>query len=86
MFDYVEVEIYHDEDGNRTCAEDFSNGKVCQFYMTQRFGTYETCAFSPKNSRYSGQLQRRGDDGTGSLIPGDWCPIKVRLKKNENSS
>jgi len=73
----IYVEVYHDSDGNMTCAKDFSTGEVCEFYRSQRFGTEETCLFAPSSVRYSTTLKRRGDNGLGSLIPGDWCPIKV---------
>ena len=77
----IEFEIYHDKDGNRTCAADFNDGRICKFYRTQRFGTRETCLFSPDVNKYADTLRRRGYGGLGSLIPGDWCPIKE--KKNE---
>jgi len=71
----IDVEIYFDADGNRTCASNFKDGSFCKFYRTQRYGTIETCAFAHKQNKYADQLQRRGENGIGSLIPGDWCPI-----------
>ena len=83
MTGYIEVETFYDKDGNRTCAVDFNAGIVCKFYRTQRFGTYETCIFAPNANKYADQLLRRGDDGTGSLIPGNWCPIKEKLNEQK---
>ena len=72
---HINVETFFDSDGNRTCAKDFKSGKVCAYYRTQRFGTIETCAFAPEQKKYAEQLQRRGNEGEGSLIPAKWCPI-----------
>jgi len=71
----IDVETYFDANGNRTCATNFTDGHVCEHYRTQRFGTYETCVFAPERNKYAERLQRRGNDGKGSLIPADWCPI-----------
>ena len=71
----IDVEIYFDADGNRTCATNFADGHVCKYYRTQRFGTRETCVFAPEQNKYAEQMQRRGGDGKGSLIPASWCPI-----------
>ena len=65
----IDVEIFFDCEGRRTCAVDFANGRVCPFYRTQRFGTHETCVFAPKNE----QLHRRSE--VGYLVTPDWCPI-----------
>jgi hypothetical protein len=73
----IDVEVYFDSDGNRTCATNFENGSVCEYYRTQRFGTRETCVFAPREKKYAEQIRRRGDDGKGMLIPPDWCPIVV---------
>lgn len=71
-----EVITYRDPHGNPTCARDFRDGRVCKFYRTQRFGCNEVCLFSPTHGSYSQIIERRMINGqTGSLIPGDWCPI-----------
>ena len=72
---HIIVETYYDAEGNRTCATDFNNGQVCAYYRTQRFGTHETCVFAPGNGKYSAELNRRGGENLGSLIPAEWCPI-----------
>lgn len=71
----IEVEVYFDSDGNRTCATNFEDGSVCKLYRTQRFGMWETCLFAPWGKKYAEQIPRRGDDGRGTLIPPVWCPI-----------
>lgn len=80
----IDVEVFFDPEGNRTCAKDFQTGKVCKYYRTQKFGVLETCAFAPDGHKgYLETLRRRGTDGSlygngmGYLIPGDWCPIEV---------
>jgi hypothetical protein len=70
---HIDVEVYFDSKGNRTCAVNFTTGQVCKYYRTQRFGTYETCLFAPSQGQFLEHLQRQ--DGDGRLIPGDWCPI-----------
>ena len=73
----IKVEVFFfDEDGERACAKDFTTGEVCPYYRTQNFGTRETCCFAPDDGKKMALLERRGDDSLGSLIPGDWCPIK----------
>ena len=61
--------------GSPMCATDFNNGKVCQFYRTQRFGTIETCLFAPPGYRGMSESLPRSKNGQGVLIPGGWCPI-----------
>lgn len=70
----IEVKAYRDSKGNRTCAKDFPTGRVCVFYRTQRFGCHETCVFAEESGKYSAGMNRR-DNGDGSLIPLDNCPI-----------
>ena len=70
----IEVPAFRDGDGNPCCAGDFSNGEVCPFYRTQRFGCHETCVFADDNGKYMEGMKRR-DDGRGSLVPLKTCPI-----------
>lgn len=68
------VKRYKDDQGNPTCAVDFETGEVCQFYITQRFGCHEGCLlFELHRNLYLG-LHRR-EDGNGTLIPMDKCPV-----------
>ncbi len=77
---HLPVIRYRDKAGNPTCAADFETGDVCKFYRTQRMGTSDTCVFAETgaHSRYADMMQRRngfGGRGTGTLIPGKWCPV-----------
>lgn len=67
----IKVNAYKDNAGKPCCARNFSKGIVCPFYRTKKFGTIETCVFADDNVR----LLRRGDDGDGTLIPLDNCPV-----------
>lgn len=69
---------YRDDDGNPTCATDFMKNDVCEFYRTELFGTHETCLFAPTHEKHPMHLCRKGKDGLGLLIPGDWCPLFKR--------
>lgn len=70
----ISVTRHRDCDGEPTCALDFPAGKVCQFYVAQRFGLHETCLFASKSSHLWHPLERR-KDGMGTLIPLDTCPV-----------
>jgi len=68
---------YRDDNNNPTCAIDFTNGDVCVYYRTQRYGCHETCLFAENlftESELLPQIKRR-DNGGGTLIPGNWCPV-----------
>lgn len=78
----LEVKAYTDDSGNPTCAMDFSVGKVCMFYSTQRLGCHETCMFAGDNGKYRKALRRR-NDGNGTLIPLDTCPIWGKHNEGE---
>ena len=69
----IEVPVFFTSDGERTCARDFGAGEYCPFFRTRQFGQQETCLFADEPP----VLNRRGKHGTGFLIPGDWCPVKV---------
>jgi hypothetical protein len=60
-------------DGNNqpTC---FYYGKTCPFYMQSGFGTREHCFWRQGAGKYPPLLQRR-DNGTGTNIPHDQCPV-----------
>ena len=60
--------------GHPLCAKDFSKGEVCRFYINQRMGMNETCLFADKSGKYWQELNRR-DNGEGTLIPMDNCPV-----------
>jgi len=70
----MEVTCYEDDDGNPTCAIDFSTGDVCVFYRTMSFGCKETCVFAEDTGRYPEILKRRKND-EGTLIPIENCPV-----------
>jgi hypothetical protein len=69
----IQVRRYRDAKGNPTCAVNFPAGKVCIFYMTQRFGCNETCFFANDAGKRREELKRR--DGKGMLIPLRQCPV-----------
>jgi len=71
---YIEVVRYRDKDGKPTCAKNFDTGEVCLFYTAQRFGTHEACWFSDKSGKFWETMRRR-NDGIGSLIPLNNCPL-----------
>ena len=85
----IEVTAYKDQHRNPTCAKDFRDGSVCEFYRTQSFGCHETCLFSPdsRRGRYVGMERRElADGGIGTLIPGDWCPVwKDEIQHSEEN-
>jgi hypothetical protein len=70
----MQVTAYRDSKGNPCCAGDFPTGEVCPFYRTQRYGCHETCVFGDAEGKYMKGLKRR-ENGDGSLIPLDNCPI-----------
>ena len=65
---------YRDDQGRPTCALNFKTGEACEFHCTSKFGTVDTCLFVLTESRRPARLERR-DNGSGLLIPGDWCPL-----------
>jgi len=77
----ISVTRYRDSHGEPTCAVSFPEGKVCQFYLTQRLGCNETCLFANKDGRYWEQLKRRGLEVGGTLIPLEGCPVWVEEGK-----
>lgn len=70
----MQVVRYRDKAGVPTCAMDFDRGKVCKFYMSQKWGTHETCVFAEYYGKYWEPLKRR-ENGVGNLIPLKQCPI-----------
>jgi len=70
----LEVIRYYDAENNPTCAVDFKNNLVCKFYLTQKFGCWETCFFADQNGKYKQILNRR-KGGNGTLIPLENCPL-----------
>lgn len=68
---------YRDAYGKPTCAADFSCGRVCALYRTQRFGTREICLLGAEDGAYTETLQRREKNGKreGTLIPHECCPF-----------
>jgi len=66
----ISVDAYLDKDSQETCAISLKTLEFCQFYRLSNFGTKESCIFS----KDSETLERR-DDGLGSLIPLNNCPI-----------
>jgi len=64
----IEITAYHTPEHKPCCALDFNSGKVCKFLATTRFGTVDVC-------RLNNQELRRGDYGTGYLVPTDSCIV-----------
>jgi len=62
---------FYDKNNEPTCAYNFNDGSICEFFRTRRFGVDETCLFTDNNEL----LERRGKDGLGTTIPGKWCPL-----------
>lgn len=75
----IRLTRYRDEDGQPTCAVDFDRGLVCRCYLTQRMGCHETCMFADKSGLYWRGMERR-NDGKGTLIPLDNCPVWAGLE------
>lgn len=64
------------KDGDKPCcARDFNKGEVCTFYRSSHMGTREFCGVSYNNDGSFQELERRGKDGTGTLIPCRDCPV-----------
>jgi len=76
---HLPITRYRDPEGHPTCAINFNEQKVCQFYLNKNFGTVETCFFLDFSSKHPDTLQRRmsadGKPDVGYLIPADNCPI-----------
>lgn len=53
---------YIDENGNPTCAINFTKGEVCHFFCTKCFGVKETCFYA------DGQLLVSIPYSSGELI------------------
>ena len=66
----MQTTAYVDKDGFPTCANDFTTGKVCEFYRTKKMGCLEVCLFDLETP-----LERR-KGGCGTLIPGDACRLR----------
>lgn len=66
----INLKFYRFRDNNNqpTCAVSFIDGLVCHFYDTFFFGTQELCTHQRET------LFRR-EDGTGTLIPLNSCPL-----------
>jgi hypothetical protein len=76
MREKITIDLYRlrDNEGNPTCIYNIGTKEVCEYYRTQRFGTWSTCIFAPIVQRGLGEhLESRGELGT--LIPGKWCPL-----------
>jgi hypothetical protein len=69
----IEVTAYT-HNNKPCCAKNFDTGEVCVFYRTQRMGCNETCIFADQSGKY-GQLLERRNNGNGTLIPHDNCPV-----------
>ena len=63
------VYIRYRDNGEPTCAINFATLKVCPFYCTTPLGQRESCCLSMH------PLGRRGENGMGSLIPHEDCPL-----------
>ena len=74
---YFPILRYMDQDGKPTCIEDLSNGDKCEFLQRSYFGQQYHCFWDKSNptSPHSPDILARGDDGRGSLIPVEDCPL-----------
>jgi hypothetical protein len=82
----IEVVAYRDKDGNPCCASDFKKGEVCVFYRSYRFGCGETCVFAETGAyKRQQEMQRRGEDGLGTLIPLPQCPVWAGKLKEQTT-
>lgn len=73
----ITVETYITEDGP-TCSANLAKNHFCRYLMTRRMGTEEYCIVTPPEYTFAGRspiLERRGKDGCGYIIPGEWCPF-----------
>jgi len=71
----LEVEVYENPDGEPTCGSDFRTGDVCQFILSQRYGTEYTCVFAANEVRGMKMPLSATDNGMGYLIPCKECPL-----------
>lgn len=72
----LNLKRYRDSQGKPACAKNFETGDVCIFYRTQRLGCSETCVFADDMSgSYLSVTMVRRNNGEGSLIPLNTCPI-----------
>lgn len=76
MKEIVQLDVirYRDTNGNPTCIADLQNDEVCDFLRAFNVGKRYCCHWD-KPSYLSRPILARGDDGSGSLIPIDACPL-----------
>ena len=67
----ITIPKIRDGDNHPTCVY---WEKQCPFYMQSGFGTREHCYWLEVVGKYPPLLQRR-DNGTGTNIPHDQCPV-----------
>ena len=66
----ITVLAYRDEDGQPTCAADFSQGHVCRFLGVRKFGTQDTCL-----AKNNDVFRRVSGPPYGFLVPVVGCPV-----------
>ena len=73
----VVVPRYRDAAGNPTCICSVEEHRICPFYRHRHFGASEFCTMDSEADCIGMEvpLQRRGDTGFGTLVPGDKCPL-----------
>lgn len=67
----ITVSKIRDNEGEPTC---FWWEHCCPFFMTSGFGTREHCFWMTDNGKRQPLLKRR-NDGSGTTIPHEKCPV-----------
>jgi len=67
----ITVTRIRDSEGQPTCRWSEHH---CPFLITSGFGTREHCFLFEDSDKHSPQLERR-DNGTGTTIPHQQCPV-----------
>lgn len=67
-FRTIQVQVFHDKNGQATCCSDWENREMCMFLQTRRMGFQEVCGATATDLD-------RDEGGAGYLRPHDACPI-----------
>lgn len=66
---YLKVKTFTTPAGKPTCASNVSNGNMCRFLGTTKFGTVDCCLALGVEIRRGGEIQN------GFTIPHNACPM-----------
>ncbi len=65
----IRIEVFRTPQGEPTCCENAFANQMCRWLSSRKFGLVPMCGMNFKD------LDRRGADGTGYLVPDDRCPL-----------